>query len=66
MLADGIKLEELDSDSDYENDILKNNENKNNGDHSRPDKQDDISLNTRIQEKQINLMLLAKFHNILE
>ena len=30
--------------------ILKNNENKNNRDHSHPDEQDDISLNTLIQE----------------
>ena len=47
-LADDSEFKELGSKSEYENDILKNNENKKNGDQSNRDEEDDISLNTLI------------------
>ena len=48
--ADDIEFEELDFDSDYEDKILKKNGNKNNGDQFNPDEEDDIPINTLIQE----------------
>ena len=45
-----FEFEELDSDSDYEDDILKKHESKNNRDQSDSDEEDDIPLNTLIQE----------------
>ena len=45
-----FEFEELDSDSDYEDDILKKHESKNNRDQSDSDEEDDILLNTLIQE----------------
>ena len=48
--ADDSEFEELDFDSDYEDGILKKNGNKNNGDQFNPDEEDDILINTLIQE----------------
>ena len=50
VLADDIVFEKLDSDPDYEDDILKKNENKNNGDQSDPDEEDEVPLNMQVQE----------------
>ena len=50
VLPDDSEFEELDSDSDYEDDILKKHESKNSRDQSDPDEEDDIPLNTLIQE----------------
>ena len=48
--ADDSEFEELDFDSDYEDEISKKNGNKNNGDQFNPDEEDDILINTLIQE----------------
>ena len=48
--ADDNEFEELDFDSDYEYEISKKNGNKNNGDQFNPDEEDDILINTLIQE----------------
>ena len=50
VLADYSEFEESGSDSVYEDEILKKNENKNIGDQSDPGEEDDIPLNTLIQE----------------
>ena len=50
VLADDSVFEKLDSDPDYEDDILKKNENKNNGDQSDPDEEDEVPLNMQVQE----------------
>ena len=51
VLADVSEFEELDFDSDYEDEILKKNGNKNNGDQFNPDEEDDFPINTLIQER---------------
>ena len=43
MLEDDSEFEELDSDSDYEDHVLKKNENKTNRDQSDQDEEDTIS-----------------------
>ena len=49
-LTDGSEFEELGFDSDYEDDILKKNKNKNHRNQSILDEEDDIPLNTLMQE----------------
>ena len=50
VLPDDSEFEELDFDSNYEDGILKKNESKNNRNQSIPDEEDDISLDTLIQD----------------
>ena len=50
VLPDDSEFEELNLDSNYEDHILKKNENKNNGSQSIPDEEDDISLDTLIRD----------------
>ena len=67
MLADDSVFEKLDSDPDYEDDILKKNENKNNGDQSDPDEEDEVPLNMQVQEAtNQSEMLIHKSFKILE
>ena len=67
VLADDSVLEKLDSDPDYEDDILKKNENKNNGDQSDPDEEEEVPLNMQIQEAtNQSEMLIPKSFKILE
>ena len=67
VLADDSVFEKLDSDPDYEDDILKKNENKNNGDQSDPDEEDEIPLNMQVQEAtNQSEMLIHKSFKILE
>ena len=51
VLADVSEFEELDFDSDYEDEILKKNGNKNSGDQFNPDEEDDFPINTLIQDR---------------
>ena len=48
LLADDSESEELGSNSVYEDEVLKKNENRNNGNQSNPNEEDDIPLNTPI------------------
>ena len=67
VLADDSVFEKLDSDPDYEDDILKKNENKNNGDQSDPDEEDEVPLNMQVQEAtNQSEMLIHKSFKILE
>ena len=67
VLADDSVFEKLDSDPDYEDDILKKNENKNNGDQSDPDEEEEVPLNMQIQEAtNQSEMLIPKSFKILE
>ena len=67
VLADDSVFEKLDSDPDYEDDILKKNENKNNGDQSDPDEEEEVPLNMQVQEAtNQSEMLIHKSFKILE
>ena len=67
VLADDSVFEKLDSDPDYEDDILKKNENKNNGDQSDPDEEEEVPLNMQVQEAtNQSEMLIPKSFKILE